>query len=234
MAQSEQGQYQCGHFKISFRLSPLGIRFTGSLNTAASIIAPVQVSHHEALEVGGHEAVERGPGEEPVLGPLRLVVGGHVELRVPQGHADVIQQPWQRPELEDGVLQRRQMAVKIKEQRRHVASTVFLPRRTVTNIIVADLAELTHDLPQQTVQHGQLPAEVNVALEATGIAPGVHVGDFVEELLHGAPFHLQELVHEIHVLLLWPKPAGDEDEREDLCLFEDDVLSHHLKFYTAR
>lgn len=54
---------------------------------------PVQVAHHEALEVGGHEAIEGRPGEEPVLGPLRLVICGHVELRVPQGHADVIQQP---------------------------------------------------------------------------------------------------------------------------------------------
>lgn len=70
-----------------------------------SLIVPVQVSHHEALEVGGHEAVEGRPGEQPVLGPLWLVVGGHVELRVPQGHADVVQQPGQRPEFEDGVLQ---------------------------------------------------------------------------------------------------------------------------------
>lgn len=58
-----------------------------------SLNVPVQVPHHEALEVGGHEAVEGRPGEEAVLGPLWLVVGGHVELRVPQGHADVVQQP---------------------------------------------------------------------------------------------------------------------------------------------
>lgn len=59
----------------------------------ATLRVPVQVSHHEVLKVGGHEAVEGRPVEGPVLGPLRLVVGGHVELRVPQGHTDVVQQP---------------------------------------------------------------------------------------------------------------------------------------------
>lgn len=55
---------------------------------------PVQVTHHVALEVSGLEATEGGPREEPVLWPLGLVICGHVELWVPQGNADVVQQPW--------------------------------------------------------------------------------------------------------------------------------------------
>lgn len=69
------------------------------------------------------------------------------------------------------------------------------------------LAELIHDLPQQTVQYGQLPAEVDVALKTAGAADAVQVGDLVQELLHGGPLHLQELIHEAHVLLFIAKPA---------------------------
>lgn len=58
-----------------------------------------------ALEVRRLEAVEGRPREESVLGPVRLVVGGHVELRVPQSHADVVQQPRQRTQFENGILQ---------------------------------------------------------------------------------------------------------------------------------
>lgn len=52
------------------------------------------------------------------------------------------------------------------------------------------LTELSHDLPQEAVQDGQLPAQVDVALEPAGVADAVQVGDLVEELLHGAPLHL--------------------------------------------
>lgn len=52
------------------------------------------------------------------------------------------------------------------------------------------LAELSHDLPEETVQYGQLPAEVNVSLKAACIADTVQVGDLIQELLHGAPLHL--------------------------------------------
>lgn len=67
-----------------------------------------------ALEVRRLEAVEGRPGEESVLGSVWLVVGGHVELRVPQGHVDVVQQPRQRAQLENGVLQ--QEGFKIKKR----------------------------------------------------------------------------------------------------------------------
>lgn len=52
---------------------------------------PVEVSHHKALEVGGHEAIERWSRKESVIRSLWLVIRRHVELRVPQGDADVIQ-----------------------------------------------------------------------------------------------------------------------------------------------
>lgn len=52
------------------------------------------------------------------------------------------------------------------------------------------LAELSHDLPEETVQYGQLSAEVDVSLKAACIADAVQVGDLEQELLHGAPLHL--------------------------------------------
>ena len=52
------------------------------------------------------------------------------------------------------------------------------------------LAELSNDLPQQTVQYRELPAQVDVALKAAGITDTVQVGDLEEKLLHGAPLHL--------------------------------------------
>ena len=70
------------------------------------------------------------------------------------------------------------------------------------------LIQLGHHLPEQGVQHGQLAAQVDVALEGHGVGHAVQVGDLVQELLHGAPLHLQELVHVAHVLLLSPKPVG--------------------------
>lgn len=69
------------------------------------------------------------------------------------------------------------------------------------------LAELGQDLPKQSVQRGELPAEVDVALKAAAVGEGVQVGDLVQELLHAGPLQLQELVHEGHVLLLAAKPA---------------------------
>lgn len=51
------------------------------------------------------------------------------------------------------------------------------------------LAELSHDLPEETVQYRQLPAQVDVALKSACIADTVQVGDLIEELLHGAPLH---------------------------------------------
>jgi len=71
----------------------------------------------------------------------------------------------------------------------------------------ADLAELRDDLPEEAVQDGQLAAQVDVALEAARVAHAVQVGDLVKELLHGAPLHLQELIHENHVILFIAKPA---------------------------
>ncbi len=65
--------------------------------------SPVEVSHHEALEVVGGEAAEGGPGQV-TLG--RLVTGLTVQLWVPQRHANVVQQPRQRPQLQDGVLKK--------------------------------------------------------------------------------------------------------------------------------
>lgn len=60
---------------------------------------------------------------------------------------------------------------------------------SITDVCVY-LAELSHDLPEETVQYGQLPAEVDVSLKAACIADTVQVGDLVQELLHGAPLHL--------------------------------------------
>lgn len=51
------------------------------------------------------------------------------------------------------------------------------------------LAELSHDLPKETVQYRQLPAQVDVSLKAACIADAVQVGDLIQELLHGAPLH---------------------------------------------
>lgn len=70
------------------------------------------------------------------------------------------------------------------------------------------LAELAHDLPQQAVEHGQLSAQVDVALEHPSVSTSVHVGDFEKKLLHGAPLHFQKLIHEIHVLFLWTESEG--------------------------
>lgn len=87
--------------------------------------------------------------------------------------------------------------------RNHINFTFERRRR----VFSAYLAELAHDFPQQAVEHGQLSAEVDVALEPSGVSSGIHVGNLVKELLHGAPLHLQELVHEVHVFLLGSKPA---------------------------
>lgn len=82
------------------------------------------------------------------------------------------------------------------------------PRGAGVTVLCAHLAELSHDLPEEAVQDGQLPAQVDVALKSTRVADAVQVGDLVEELLHGAPLHFQKLIHEAHVLLFTPKPAG--------------------------
>lgn len=66
---------------------------------------PVQVAHHKALEVRRHEAVERRPREESVLRSVRLVICRHVQLRVPQCDADVVQQPRQGSQFENSILQ---------------------------------------------------------------------------------------------------------------------------------
>lgn len=70
------------------------------------------------------------------------------------------------------------------------------------------LAELAHDLPQKAVEHGQLSAQVDVALKHASVSTSVHVGDLEKKLLHGGPLHFQELIHEIHVLLLWSESEG--------------------------
>lgn len=68
------------------------------------------------------------------------------------------------------------------------------------------LTELSHDLPQEAVQDRKLSSQINVSLKSPGIAYAVQIGDLIQELLHGAPFHLQELIHEAHILLLTAKP----------------------------
>lgn len=83
-----------------------------------------------------------------------------------------------------------------------------LPQMKKSRCSCTHLAELAHDLPQQAVEHGQLPAQVDVALEHPSVPTGVHVGDLEQKLLHGAPLHFQELVHEVHVLFLWSESEG--------------------------
>ena len=65
---------------------------------------PVQVPHHEALEIGWYQAIEGGPCDEPVLLSVWLVAGLPVELGVPQSYTDVIQQTWQGTKLQNSVL----------------------------------------------------------------------------------------------------------------------------------
>lgn len=76
------------------------------------------------------------------------------------------------------------------------------------------LAELGHDLPQKAVQYGELPAQVDVPLKAPRITDTVQVGDLIKELLHGAPLHFQELIHETHVLLFVAKPVDNRRKLE--------------------
>lgn len=54
---------------------------------------------------------------------------------------------------------------------------------------------------------GQLSAEVDVPVKASGVVESVRVGDLLQEALHAAPLPLHEIVHEQHVLLLSAKPA---------------------------
>ncbi len=71
------------------------------------------------------------------------------------------------------------------------------------------LTELRHDLPQQTVQDRELAAEVDVALERPAVTHTLQIRDLVQELLHGAPLHLQKLIHEAQIVLLPTEPAED-------------------------
>lgn len=81
------------------------------------------------------------------------------------------------------------------------------------------LAELSHDLPEETVQYGQLSAKVDVSLKAACAADAVQVGDLIQELLHGAPLHLQKLIHEAHVLLFIAKPAHGGERKKASATF---------------
>lgn len=87
---------------------------------------PVEITHHKALEVRGHETIEGWAREQSVLRSVRLVVGGHVELRVPQGDADVIQQPWEGSEFENGILQHGKV-LEIKKIQRSLACYRVFP-----------------------------------------------------------------------------------------------------------
>lgn len=60
----------------------------------------------------------------------------------------------------------------------------------VTCPVCVYLAELSYDLPEETVEYGQLSAQVDVSFKAARIADTVKVGDLVQKLLHGAPLHL--------------------------------------------
>lgn len=86
--------------------------------------------------------------------------------------------------------------------------------------VSADLAELSHDLPEEAVQDGQLPAQVDVSLEAACVTDTVQVGDVEQELLHGGTLHLQKLIHETHVLLFIAEPAHGRWRRETMRVTE--------------
>lgn len=57
-------------------------------------LLPIEVPHHEVLELGGDSPIEARPRQQsvrlPVLHPVRLVAGLPLQVRVTQGHADVI------------------------------------------------------------------------------------------------------------------------------------------------
>lgn len=76
------------------------------------------------------------------------------------------------------------------------------------------LIELRDDLPQQSVQHRQLSAEVDVALEARRVGQSLWVGDLRQETHHSRPLVLQEVIHEGHVLLFVSKPVEDTNASE--------------------
>lgn len=69
---------------------------------------PIQIPHHEILELGRDAPVEAGPGQQPVGLPLHhpvcLMAGLPLEVRVTQGHTDVIQEAGQRTQFDDGIL----------------------------------------------------------------------------------------------------------------------------------
>ena len=64
------------------------------------------------------------------------------------------------------------------------------------------------ELGEQGVQTWQLPAEVDVSVEACRVVQSVWVRDLLQETLHAAPLTLHEIVHEQHVLLLCAEPVA--------------------------
>lgn len=69
---------------------------------------PVNIPHHEVLELGRDSPVETGPRQQPlrlpVLHPLSLVARLPLQVRVAQGDADVVEEAGQRTQLDDGIL----------------------------------------------------------------------------------------------------------------------------------
>lgn len=60
---------------------------------------------------------------------------------------------------------------------------------------------------EQSVQAGELAAEVDVSVEAgAGVVESVGVGDLLQESLHAAPLALHKVVHEEHVLFFGAEP----------------------------
>ena len=67
-------------------------------------------------------------------------------------------------------------------------------------------------LYEQGVEGGQLPAQVDVSVEASRVGQAVGVGDLLQEALHVAPLTLHKVVHEQHVLLLVAEPAENTED----------------------
>lgn len=59
-------------------------------------LLPIEVPRHHVLELGGDSPIEARPRQ--------LVAGLPLQVRVAQGHADVIQEAGQRTQFDDGIL----------------------------------------------------------------------------------------------------------------------------------
>lgn len=70
------------------------------------------------------------------------------------------------------------------------------------------LIKLGHNLPEEGMQHGELFAQVDVAIVSRHVGDGIWVRELPQKTLHSSPLMFQKLIHEGHVLFLNTKPAG--------------------------